>query len=323
MILRITKILALFFIFLAVTGGTAYLTLTWIIKSEDTVVVPGLVGKDVVYALEMLSDMGLNTKVKGSQYSDIFPKNYVILQEPDPGSEIKQGRDVRIFLSKGMKTVVMPNLIGLPSRQARLVIEENGLCLNQVSSAYYDANISKDEIIAQTPSKNKTVPRGQCVNLLMSMGPRPRAYKMSAFDGLSIDEAVVLIERSNLQVGSFRYDYQADKPENIIIDQKPRPGYRVLDRAPVDLVVNRKQNISSDSIPEQMQPSGFLMHKLPVGFFKRHVKVRLDSLGISSVVVDELMEPGEELWLLVPTNQISTLFIYEDEELVKTQVFSP
>jgi serine/threonine-protein kinase len=271
----------------------------------------------------MLSDLGLNTKVKGSQYSETFPKNHVIFQEPDPGSEIKKGRDVRIFLSKGMKTVVMPNLTGLSSRQARLVIEENGLCLDQVSSAYYDAKSAKDEIIAQTPSKNTLVSRGQCVNLLISMGPQPQGYKMSPFDGLSIDEAVVHIERSNLKVGRLRYDYQPGKPENVVIDQKPRPGYRVLDNTPVDLVINRKPGTNGVLKPDTMQPSGFLIHRLSAGFLKRHVKARLDSLGISSEMVNKLMEPGEELWLMVPTHHMSTLFIYEDETLVDMQVFSP
>jgi serine/threonine-protein kinase len=323
MMLRVTKILALFILFLAITGGTAYLTLTWIVKSEDTVVVPDLVGKDVVYALEMLTDLGLNTKIKGSQYSDIFAKNYVTLQEPGPGAEIKKGRDVRIVLSKGMKTVVMPNLTGLSSRQGRLVIEENGLCVGRISKVYYDTTVAKDEIIAQTPSKNKPTTRGQCVNLLISLGPRPRAFKMSSFEGLSIDEAVVLIERSNLQVGRFRYDYQPGKPEHIIIDQDPGPGYRVLDGTPVDLVVNRKPDGKEALNSDQMQPSGFYVHRLPRGFLKKHVKVRLDSLGISSELCNELMDPGEELWLLVPTYQTATLFIYEDEHLVKTQVFSP
>ena len=322
MILRIIKILALFFMFLALTGGTAYLTLTWIIRSEDTVVVPDLVGKDVVHALELLTDLGLNTKVKGSQYSETFPKNHVILQEPVPGSEIKKGRDIRIFLSKGSKTVIMPNLTGLSNRQARLVLEENGLCFGQVSSAYYPS-LSKGEIIAQTPVKNRIVTRGQCVNLLMSMGPRPQAFKMSAFDGLSIEEAVVLIERSNLRVGRIRYHFEAGRPDNVIIGQKPEPGYRVVAKAPVDLVVNRKYHMTGTPIPPQMQPSGFLIHKLSAGFLKKRVKVRWDSPGISSNVVDELMEPGQELWLMVPSHQISTIFIYEDDTLVKTQVFSP
>ena len=94
-------------------GISAYLTLTLIIKSEDTVVVPYLVGKDVVYVLELLTDLGLNTKVKGSEYSADVPKNNVIFQEPAPGAEIKKGRDVRIIISKGPKSILMPNIKGL------------------------------------------------------------------------------------------------------------------------------------------------------------------------------------------------------------------
>jgi beta-lactam-binding protein with PASTA domain len=69
MISRTLKIAALFFVFILVVGASAYLTLTLIIKSEDTVVVPDLVGKDVVYSLGLLTDLGLNTKVEGSEYS--------------------------------------------------------------------------------------------------------------------------------------------------------------------------------------------------------------------------------------------------------------
>ncbi|MBU4209574.1 MAG: PASTA domain-containing protein, partial [Proteobacteria bacterium] len=126
---------------------SAYLTLTFIIKSEDKVVVPDLVGKDVVLILEMLSDLGLNTKIKGSEYSDNVPKNHVIFQEPEPGSEIKKRRDIRIIISKGTKRILMPNLKGLSIQQARLIIEENGLSLNKLSSTYSE-NVKKNEIIS-------------------------------------------------------------------------------------------------------------------------------------------------------------------------------
>jgi len=66
MIVKILKIAALCTAFLLVAGASAYLTLTYIIKSEDTVIVPDLVGKDVVSALELLTDLQLNTKVSGS-----------------------------------------------------------------------------------------------------------------------------------------------------------------------------------------------------------------------------------------------------------------
>ena len=83
MISRILKLAALFFLFVLIAGTSAYLTLTLIIKSEDTVVVPDLSGKNVVYVLELLTDLGLNTKVKGSEYSADVPENivYIITRE--------------------------------------------------------------------------------------------------------------------------------------------------------------------------------------------------------------------------------------------------
>lgn len=323
MIPRILKIAALFIFFLSVSGITAYLTLTWIIKSEDTVVVPDMVGKDVVVVLEMMTDLGLNTKIKGSQYNESVPKNHVIYQEPDPGAEIKKGRDVRIILSKGMKTVIMPNLVGLSIRRGRLVLEENGLCVGQISNTTYPATVAKDEIISQVPAKGTPAQRGQCVNLLVSMGPRPRAYKMSALEGLSVDEAVLIIEKSNLQVGRIRYDYRPGEPENIIIDQTPGAGYKIIGGTPVDLTINRKPGKKDTALSNSEQSSGFIIHKLPAGFLKKHVKARLDSAGVSTEIYNAFVEPGKEVWLLVPTYQAATLFIYEDDRLVQTQVFGP
>ena len=147
MISRILKIAALFFVFIFIVAGSAYLTLTLIIKSEDTVVVPDLIGKDVIYVLELLTDLGLNTKVEGSEYSANVPKNNVIFQDPEPGSEIKKERDVRIVISKGPKFILMPNLEGLSVQQAQIILEENSLCLGEISSTYKNI-IKKETIIA-------------------------------------------------------------------------------------------------------------------------------------------------------------------------------
>ena len=49
MITRIAKITALCLAFIVVAGISAYLMLTFLIKSEDTVIVPDFIGKDVEY----------------------------------------------------------------------------------------------------------------------------------------------------------------------------------------------------------------------------------------------------------------------------------
>ena len=322
MIKRFVNISVLLVAFLIITGTTAYLTLTFIIKSEDTVVVPDLLGKDVVYSLELLTDLGLNTKIRGSEYSDNFPKNHVILQDPTPGSEIKKGRDIRILLSKGPKVIRMPNVIGLSLRQARLVLEENGLCLGYETFAYVDEKTGKDIVLSQNPLYENLVDRGRCANLLISQGQRTRAYQMLDLKGLSVDEAVVLIERSRLQVGRFRYEYHSRKPDNIIVAQVPKSGYRILEKSPVDLVVNRKPGNTDQKDKNPAFRSGVFQYKIDAGFLKKHIQVRLDSMGVSSELYNGIMSPNEELWLLVPTNSIATLFLYENGELVKTQVYN-
>ncbi len=322
MIKRFAKIGFLFVAFLIVTGASAYFTLTFIIKGEDTVVVPDLLGKDVVYSLELLTDLGLNTKIGGSEYNDSHPKNHVILQDPNPGVEIKKGRDIRILLSKGPRVITMPNVVGLPLRQAHLVVEESGLCLGNETFVFAGELFNKDIVLSQNPNYGNLVARDRCANLLVSRGPRSRAYQMLDLKGLSVDEAVVLIERSHLQVGRFSYSYQPGQSDNIIVGQYPKTGYRILERSAVDLVVNRKpgsrQTVGSD--PGLL--SGFFQYKLDAGFLKKHIQIRLDSMGVSSELYDNFMSPGEELWLLLPTTSTATLFLYEDGELIKTQVIN-
>jgi len=322
MIKRFAKIGLLLIAFLMVTGASAYLTLTFIIKSEDTVVVPDLLGKDVVYSLELLSDLGLNTKIGGSDYNDSYPKNHVILQDPSPGAEIKIGRDIRLLLSKGPKVITMPKVIGLPLRQARLVVAESGLCPGNETFVFTDERINKDIVLSQHPTPGDLVERDRCANLLISRGPRVRAYQMLDLTGLSLDEAVVLIERSHLQVGRFSYSYRPGQSDNIIVAHYPKSGYRILEKSAVDLVVNRKPGYRQPASSDTGLQSGFFQYKLDAGFLKKHIQIRFDSMGVSSELYNNFMNPGEELWLLVPTTSAATLFLYEDGELVKTEVIN-
>ncbi len=320
MTLKILKTTALIGTFLLVVGISAYLTLTLIIKSEDTVVVPDLVGKNAVYALELLTGLGLNTKVKGFEYSADVPKNHVILQEPDPGTEIKRARDVRIVLSKGSKSILMPNLNGLSIQQARIVLEENGLCQGVISSTF-SINIRKDNIMAQVPSAGSMITRDDCVNLLVSMGIRPQSYMMPNLIGLSLDDAIPLIESSNLILGEIKSFVREDKPLNIIVDQEPLFGHRVPESSMVSLVINRTPGRKDREFFDGLAGGGLFRYRLENGFLKKRIRVRLNSFGISIDLINELMQPGQEVWLLIPKAKNTTVFLYEDGELVKTQVF--
>jgi len=320
MISRVIKIAVLFFVFILIVGASAYLTLTMIIKSEDTVVVPNLAGKTVVYALELLTDLGLNTKIEGSEYSTEMPKNNVIFQEPEPGSEIKKGRDVRIIISKGPKSILMPNLEKLPIQQARIILEENSLCQGQISSTYSN-RIKKDSIIAQVPSAGTMITRNECINLLVSIGIRPQEYKMPDLKGHFLDSAIPLIENSNLILGKIKLVFYKDKLLNTIIAQEPLSGYLVTEGGTVNLVINKRPGRKGHGDLAGSPAGNFFRYRVNDGFLKRHIRVVLNSFGVSNTIFDEFIQPGEEIWLIIPNNNNTTVFLYEDNKLIKTQVY--
>jgi serine/threonine-protein kinase len=319
-ITKIAKIAGIGLAFIFVAGISAYFTLTLIIKSEDTVIVPNLEGKDVVYALELLTELELNTKVKGSEYTADIPKNYVVFQQPQAGTEIKKGRDVKIILSKGPQTVSMPDLIALSVQQANIILDENGICQGEISSTF-SKTIEKDHIIAQVPSQGTMISRGGCADLLISKGVRPKAFKMPDLVGLTLEDALQSIENAKLIIAEIKSSYQKNKPRNIIIQQAPTSGYRVISASPVSLLVNREP---SKERPDRLYgqfPVNLFSYRLDNGFLRRRIRVSLNSAGLTNDLFDDFVKAGEEIWLLIPGDTEATLFLYENDKLIRTQTY--
>jgi serine/threonine-protein kinase len=320
-IAKIAKIGAVAFVFVVVAGISAYLTLTLIVKSEDTVIVPDLEGKDVVYALELLTELELNTKVKGSEYTTDIPKNHVVFQEPQPGSEIKKGRDVKIIISKGPKTISMPNLIALSIQQANIILEENGMCQGELSRTYH-TELEKDGIIAQVPAAGAVIARGTCIDLLVSKGARPDAFKMPDLAGLTLEDALQSIEKVSLTIGQLNSAYQKGKPRNIIVEQEPVSGQRVIIGSPVSLLINREPQKERSGQLYGQTAGNIFSYRLDFGFLNRRIRVSLNSAGFTNDLFDDFVKAGEEIWLLIPRDKEATLFLYENDRLLKTQSYN-
>ena len=320
MILRIIKYAAFLGLFILLAGLSAYLTLSLVIKSEDAVIVPDFVGKDVVYVLEVLTELGLNTKVQGSDYSETIPKNHIIDQTPRPGAEIKKGRDVKFIISKGPKSVLMPNIIGLSPPQARIIFEENDLCQGKLARIH-DERIPSENVIAQVPESGRMVQRGQCVDLLVSLGSRPGASKMPDLDGLSLEDALLTIESSNLTNGQIATANQKKRPRNVILEQQPLQGHRVIVKSPVNLVVNRKNGIQNGDLLRSVGRGRLLRYQIPPGLLKRHIRVTIQSKGYSGEIFDDFVKPGQDVWLIIPVVQETIVLVHEDDKLTLTKVF--
>lgn len=296
-------------IFLAVAGISGYFTLKFIIRGEHTVVVPELVGRDVIYALHILTDLGLNTKVSGFEYRGDVPENHVAHQDPPPGSVVKQNRDVRMIISRGPRSLVVPNLAGMDLRQAHIVMEENGL-LPGVLSRTYSPSARVDQVIAHVPPPGTEALRGDSMDLLVSLGKRPPTQKMPDLDGTPLTEAMVLLERRGLGLGRVEAMMNHDRPQGVVVGQSPLYGYEVAPETPVHLMVNR-----TEEGPLFDQGLTLLQYGLNEGFLKSRVRIRVNAYGIFYKLYDAFVSPAQQVWLLVPSDPRAVVFVYENGEL--------
>jgi serine/threonine-protein kinase len=307
------KIGGLLGLFVIVAGIAGYFTLKFIVKSKDVVIVPDLEGKDVVYALELLTDLGLNTKVAGYEFRTDIPKNYVAYQDPRAGAEVKKDRDIRVIVSKGPQTVVVPNLVGIDLREANIIVEENGLARGIMSETFAKGP-PRGEVIGQVPMPGRVVDKGNPVDLLVSLGARPQRFKMPHLDRLSPEDAIVFLERSQLNLGQIRYVQRKDVPQDVVVGQNPRSGYPVDSGTMVHITVNRREKV-------RVQDKGlfFFHHPVPYGFLKKRIRLRLSVFGVLYDLFDHFWVPGEDLWVLLPRHDEGIFFLYEDDELVLTR----
>jgi eukaryotic-like serine/threonine-protein kinase len=316
----IAKLLAVFTAFIIIAGATAYLTLTFIIKNEESVIVPDLTGKDIVSSLRIFSELGLNTRIRGSEYSDNIPLDHIIFQEPEPGTEIKKGRDIGIIVSDGFKKVTVPDIRNLSLAQARIILEQNGLPEGVLSCTAH-TSIQKDHLIAQIPLPGKIVNHDQPVDLLISKGPAAKACLMPNLADLSLSDAIMLIESRNLRVGKIKEFHFENKPPDIVINQVPMYGYRVAQGTSVDIVLNRKTDSKKGRISANMPKIRFFRYRTQTGFLKPHVRVQLKSGLISEEPFNGYVQPGHDIWLFIRTHQDTIVLVYEDHELVKAESF--
>lgn len=301
-------------VFIAAAGVSTYLTVHLLIRSDDTVVVPDLAAKEVVYALELLSDLGLNTKVKASEYSNSIARHHIISQDPEPGSEIKKGRDVRLVISKGPRTVVVPNLTGISLARVRIHLAENGL--RQGAISYTDSTEkARDDVLTQHPLPGTMAMRGDAVDLLVSSGQRSELMAMADFTTMGLSQAIEAMEEMRLGVTTIQTVNRPGIQHDRVVAHSPAAGYPVTMGASVELTINRHQGQVGKHPRRSVE---LFRHRIESGWLRTHVRISINRQSSSLDFFDAFVKPGQDLWLIVPRDRPSTLLLYTDEELIKT-----
>lgn len=161
----------------ALTKAEANTTVEVTLSSgKGEVSVPSVTGMDETTAYNTLTNSGF-TPVKDYAYSADVAQGNVIEQSPNAGSLAKAGDNVKIVISRGEEqaeatSVAVPGVTGLTEDVARSAIQNVGLAVGNVTSAYSDS-VASGQIISQSPVADTAVDAGTTVDFVVSMGAEP------------------------------------------------------------------------------------------------------------------------------------------------------
>lgn len=151
----------------------------------------------------------MKLQIIDSVYTTIVPRGCVAEQTPLPGHRVKKGRTIQATINAfNPEMVAVPDLVGLPRRQALSIIETAGL---QVGQLNYVPDLTVDFVLKQTIHGREVAPgdsvqKGMVVDLVLGRGLSSQRTTLPRLAGLTLDEARNEILGASLNLGAYVFD---------------------------------------------------------------------------------------------------------------------
>lgn len=199
--------------------------------------VPDVVSLNMEEAESILKKLDLGVRVILEEYNPDEPSGVILSQNPDAGSVIKKGRNIRVTVSKGGKLVEVPKLRGVSLRQAEIMLGEEGLKIGNISWTHNDA-FPEEVVVRVMPSSGTAVPKGISVSLTVNKFTPEGAVIVPQFIGKNINEAQDLAKEIGLEIGIIRYKVDNSLLPQTVVEQIPKAGAEVNRGSMVELVIS-------------------------------------------------------------------------------------
>jgi serine/threonine-protein kinase len=221
--------------------------------SEKKVEVPNLHNLPAEQAKSLLKLSKLLYIISREEEHETIPEGNVISQEPLPGSLVPINSAVKIVVSKGIKKLPLPNLIGKDESAARSILLSQGIT-NITTERVYSKSVEKDKVVETIPPAGTEVAKTTEVKLIVSSGQQqpPAIDKVVVPDviGKPLSNATAIIINKGLQIGEISKETSEDFEFGVVLRQTPKPGTTVNKGTKVNLVVNTEEEEESQTSPK-------------------------------------------------------------------------
>lgn len=246
---------------LGILGLIAYLLIFFLFlpiytRHGDALLVPDVYELSLDEATAALEKAKLQVEVRDSAYYDDIPPLTVVSQYPVALSRVKPKRKVYLTVNKKLPPMVkVPDIEGYTLYQAKSRLESWKLAIGTVTEVPDIA----ENVVLGIKFKRKDieagveVPQGSQIDVTIGsgFGGRGKNIEIPNLEGLTYEEALVVLRQYNLGLGSVVYN--PDGPEEMmgqVYNQRPRPalGDSIRIGRPVDIFVYGEEPEENEGI---------------------------------------------------------------------------
>jgi serine/threonine-protein kinase len=228
------------FIVLAVIGFAFYFAFNMImislVHSKKEISTPNIVGKTLYNAIEEVSKYGFGLKMDGEEANQNVPAGTILRQNPPAGMYVREGKVIKVTISRGGEIIYVPNLVGQSIRSADISLRTATLVMGEVTKRY-SVVADKDIIVAQDIGAGTKVDKDSVVNIIVSDGQPPEGtILMPNFINKNFQEATEWSLQTDILLNITKEE-SAEFDSGIVIRQYPEPDKDITDLKSVNVTV--------------------------------------------------------------------------------------
>lgn len=192
------------------------LSLNLITRHNKQFEVPDFVGIDLKEATRLADKGELEIYINDSLYNSHLKGGVILDQNPKAGSKVKKGRRIFVVInSYNQRQIELPYITGYSLRQAKNILEKNGLNIDEI---IYKEDMGTNSVIEQrvngkviNADSHQMVYVGSSVTLVVGLNASDNpTVTVPKIIGLTLAEAKSRLWERGLNVGSLRYDDDID-----------------------------------------------------------------------------------------------------------------
>jgi beta-lactam-binding protein with PASTA domain len=171
--------------------------------------IPDFYGLSIDESAKLAKKSRLRYQVIDSVYTTLVPRGSVAEQNPKPGFKVKKWRTVALTINAfNPEMIPAPDLVGIPQKQALLVIESTGLKPGQ---QIFVPDLSKNFVLKQLHNGREVkagepVQKGSVIDLVVGRGLSNERTPVPDLMGMHLEKARSFILAASLNLGAFIFD---------------------------------------------------------------------------------------------------------------------